>query len=312
MTSIDAHEPRGTAHPAHPGSAGGRPGPTTRVQVHEHRVDGVDGVDGADWGVRRRADRLVTEEPMEVRCSWPGQRAQSVAVTMRTPGHDFELAAGLLFAEGLATPGSIDSVAYCADLPPGRQGYNTVTLALTGPPPVALPRRGDTVTAVSSACGVCGAESIAAVLDRLDPLPPASPTDPLRVSAGVVHALPEALREHQRVFDRTGGLHAAGLFDRDGRALVVREDVGRHNAVDKVVGHRLLARQAPGADVLAVSGRLGYEITQKAVSAAVPVVVAVGAPSSLSVELAERAGTTLVGFTGSRRFVVYTHPERVV
>ena len=131
------------------------------------------------------------------------------------------------------------------------------------------------------------------------------------MAAEVVHSLPEALREHQRVFARTGGLHAAGLFDRDGHALVVREDVGRHNAVDKVVGHRLLAQQAPGADVLAVSGRLGYEITQKAVSAAIPVVVAVGAPSSLSVELAERAGTTLVGFAGSRRFVVYTHPERI-
>ena len=299
MTSIHADESDG---PARPGVGPQRPGPTSRVQVHEHSVDA---------GVRRRADRLVTEEPLEVRCSWPGQRPQSVAVTMRTPGHDFELAAGLLFAEGLAAPGAIGSVAYCADLPPGRQGYNTVTLSLTRPPTAALPRRGETVTAVSSACGVCGAESIAAVLDRLDPLPSVSPPDQVTVSAEVVHSLPEALREHQRVFARTGGLHAAGLFDRDGHALVVREDVGRHNAVDKVVGHRLLAHEAPGADVLGVSGRLGYEITQKAVTAAIPVVVAVGAPSSLSVELAERAGTTLVGFAGSRRFVVYTHPERV-
>ncbi len=281
---------------------------TTRVQVTEH----------SQGDVRRRPDRLVTEEPMEVRCSWPGRPAVPVAVTMRTPGHDFELAAGLSFAEGLIGGDGRDwadrvtSVAYCADLPPGtRQDHNVVTVSLSVPPAVEPRQRTATVTAASSACGVCGADSVDAVVERLGPGGATLVSEARTVPVEVVHGLPDALRDQQRVFGKTGGLHAAGLVDAEGDVEVVREDVGRHNAVDKVIGHRLLAARSPSADVLAVSGRLGYEIVQKAVVAAIPVVVAVGAPSSLSVELAQRAGVTLIGFADTRRFVVYSHPDRV-
>ncbi len=280
-----------------------RPGPTARVQVSEHTGAGT---------VRRRADRLVTEEPLEIRCSWPGEAPRPVAVTMRTPGHDFELAAGLLFAEGVAAPGTIEAVAYCTQTPrESRQTYNVVTASLTRPPAAALQRRSDTVTAASSACGVCGTESIGVVLARLEADADSPTPGDGAVAAEVVRTLPDRLRESQRVFAKTGGLHAAGLYTAEGEALVVREDIGRHNAVDKVVGSRLLGDDTTAPSVLTVSGRLGYEITQKAVVAAIPVVVAVGAPSSLSVELADRAGTTLIGFADSSRFVVYTHPGRI-
>jgi FdhD protein len=278
-----------------------RPGPTARVRVVEH----------TDAGVRRREDRLAGEEPLEVRLGWPGAPAQRVLVTMRTPGHDFELAVGVLFAEQLLTNGMLHSVRYCDDAPTDpRHVFNVVTVTMGSAPLRPLVARQASVTAASSACGVCGADSIEDVLRPTvgrDARPPAD----FRLSAEVVRRLPDRLREHQRHFSRTGGLHAAGLFDPTGEPAVVREDVGRHNAVDKVVGHRLLEGADPGLPVLAVSGRLGYEIVQKAVVAGITVVVAVGAPSSLAVELAEAAGTTLVGFAGPTRFVVYSHPERV-
>jgi FdhD protein len=231
---------------------------------------------------------------------------------MRTPGHDFELATGVLHAEGLVRPGSLREVSYCDDVDLGeRHLYNVVTVTLDAAPVAEPGLRQESVTAASSACGVCGADSIESVLDatRHRPAPTAGVDTPL--STDLVHSLPDRLREQQRIFDSTGGLHAAGLFTEAGTALVVREDIGRHNAVDKVVGRRLLDGAAPAAPVLAVSGRLGYEIVQKAVVAGIPAVVAVGAPSSLAVELAESTGTTLIGFTSAGRYVTYTHPGRL-
>lgn len=240
-----------------------------------------------------------------MRLAWPDAPPQVFAVTMRTPGHDFELAAGFVLGEGLALPEDVLTVAYCTDasLRP-EQDFNVVTVRLSRPPRRDLPSR---VGAVSAACGVCGKDSIDAVLafggQTVD-------SDTV-VPAGVVAALPERLREGQRIFDRTGGLHAAGLFTAQGAPLLVREDVGRHNAVDKVVGASALDRSPTAGLALCVSGRAGFEIVQKAVLATIPVVVAVGAPSSLAVECAERFGVTLVGFTRPERFIVYSMDDRI-
>lgn len=279
-----------------------RPGPSRRTRVHEHR----------EGSTIEREDRLATEEPLEVRCAWPGAEARRVAVTMRTPGHDFELAAGFLFAEGvIESADSLSTVAYCTDraLPP-EQEFNVVTVTLAHPPGSAPTPRYDGPAAASSACGVCGAQSIDDVLALTDVRPNDGWSD-LRVPPEVVHSLPARLRAAQKVFDSTGGLHAAGLFELDGTPLLVREDIGRHNAVDKVVGARLLAGLPTAAPLLAVSGRIGFEIVQKAVAAGVGVLAAVGAPSSLAVDLAARAGLCTIGFTTSERFVTYSAPERV-
>ena len=259
-----------------------------------------------------REDRLATEEPLEVRCAWPGAPARRVAVTMRTPGHDFELATGFLYAEGvLGGADDLRRVAYCTDetLTP-EQEFNVVTVDLARPPRSMPPERYAGTSAASSACGVCGTESIDDVLSLLD-VRPVSVTEHPLVHPSVVHALPDRLREAQKVFDSTGGLHAAGLFEADGSPLVVREDIGRHNAVDKVVGARLLAGEPTAVPVLAVSGRIGFEIVQKAVAAGVGVLAAVGAPSSLAVDLARRAGLCTIGFVNPERFVTYSAQERL-
>jgi FdhD protein len=259
-----------------------------------------------------REDRLATEEPLEIRLAWPGSPARRVAVTMRTPGHDFELATGFLFAEGTVVGSdTLSTVAYCTDqtLAP-EQEFNVVTVTLAHAPGSTPSLRYDGPAAASSACGVCGAQSIDDVLAMTDVRPITGWGD-LRVAPEVVHALPERLRAAQKVFDSTGGLHAAGLFDLDGTPRLVREDIGRHNAVDKVVGARVLAGEPTAVPLLAVSGRIGFEIVQKAVAAGVGALVAVGAPSSLAVDLAARAGLCTIGFTGPERFVTYTAPERV-
>ena len=276
-----------------------RPGPSVRVRVTEH-VDG---------GTRRHEDRLATEEPLEVRLEWPDRPAARVGVTMRTPGHDFELAAGMLFAEGLLSPEVLETVAYCTDARLTReQEFNVVTVTLAAPPPRPPSPQHDTVTAAASACGVCGADSIDDVLSLtgIRSVPTATVVAP-----EVLMVLPERLREGQRVFEKTGGLHAAGLFSAAGELDLLREDIGRHNAVDKAVGARLLAGESTGASVLCVSGRIGFEIVQKAVAAGVGVLAAIGAPSSLAVQLAEEAGLGLVGFLSSRRFVVYAGSDRI-
>jgi FdhD protein len=273
-----------------------------------HEVSTAEG--GPD--VRRHEDRLATEEPLEIRLAWPGHAAARVAVTMRTPGHDFELATGFLHAEGvLASADDLRTVAYCTDvtLSP-EQEFNVVTVELGRPPRRPPAERYAGLSAASSACGVCGTESIDDVLALCD-VHVSRRWQHLRVAAAVLQALPDRLRAEQRVFDSTGGLHAAGLFDEAGAPLVAREDVGRHNAVDKVVGARLLAAESPAAPVLCVSGRIGFEIVQKAVVADVGVLAAVGAPSSLAVDLATRAGLCTAGFVRGGRHVVYSGAERL-
>ena len=269
----------------------------------------------AEWRDGRRLDhedRVATEEPLEIRVSAPGLPAQRVAVTMRTPGHDFELATGFLFAEGvLASADDLRTVAYCTDvtLKP-EQEFNVVTVELGRLPRRAPAERYAGLSAASSACGVCGTESIDDVLAMCE-LQGSRRWPDLRISGEVLLGLPDRLRTEQRVFDSTGGLHAAGLFDETGTPSVVREDIGRHNAVDKVVGARILAGASPAAPLLCVSGRIGFEIVQKAVMADVGVLAAVGAPSSLAVHLAKGAGLCTAGFVRNGRYVVYSAPERV-
>jgi FdhD protein len=256
-------------------------------------------------GVRtERADTLATEEPMEVRVAGPGQEARSVAVTMRTPGGDYELAAGFLFTEGLIDLGDVERVAYCDDLDGQEQLYNVVTVTLSRPFDFERLRRNFFAT---SSCGICGKAALEDVEVRCAPVAQGP-----EVAADVLQALPDRLRAAQKVFERTGGLHAAGLFTPEGELLVLREDVGRHNAVDKVIGEQVLAGAVPLADrILQVSGRASFEIVQKAAVAGIPIVAAVSAPSSLAVEAGERFGMTIVGFVRDGRLNVYTHPERV-
>jgi FdhD protein len=255
-------------------------------------------------GRRRTADALATEEPMEIRVDAPGLEQRRVAVTMRTPGHDFELAAGFLFTEGIvAAQTDVRSVRYC-DVPREEQQYNVVTVDLRRPYDPELLQRNFYTT---SSCGICGKASLDSISVRCAPVA-AGP----EVAESVVVALPDRLREAQRVFDRTGGLHAAGLFDTAGTLLELREDVGRHNAVDKLVGRALLAGELPLSErVLMVSGRLSFEIVQKAAVAGIPIVCAVSAPSSLAVDTGRRFGMTLVGFLRGSRFNIYTNAERI-
>jgi FdhD protein len=273
---------------------GRRPGPSVRARVVEHRA-------GEDAGGRGHEDRLVAEEPLEIRLAAGGAPARRVWVTMRTPGHDFELAAGFAVHESLATPSSIRQVAYCTDvdLSP-EQAYNVVTLTVDRD--VSLPERHPAMTAGSSACGVCGKDSVAEVLDVRG----AAAWAGERPTPDVVRRLPARLASSQPLFDRTGGVHAAGLFTAEGDLLVAREDVGRHNAVDKVTGARVLAGDPPAAACLVVSGRAGFELVQKAVAVGTGALVAVGAPTHLAVRLAREAGIALYGFTSAERCVEYT------
>jgi FdhD protein len=252
-----------------------------------------------------RPDNVATEEPLEIRVEGPDGLTHQVAVTMRTPGGDFELAAGFLFTEGLIDPGDVRRVAYCDDVDDELQRYNVVTVGISRPFDPDLLRRNFYAT---SSCGVCGKAALDDVEVRCQPV-----AEGPEVELYVLLGLPKTLRGKQRVFDRTGGLHAAGLFSADGRLDTSREDVGRHNAVDKVIGERLLAGRLPASEtVLQVSGRLSFEIVQKAAVAGIPIVSAVSAPSSLAVEAAERFGMTLIGFVRDRRCNVYTRPERIV
>jgi FdhD protein len=253
-------------------------------------------------GERAREDRVVTEEPLEIRLAESGAPPRRVWVTMRTPGHDFELAAGFAVHEGLISPSSLRQVAYCTDavLSPEEE-LNVVTLTVDQAADTGRARDLGAVTGGSSACGVCGSGSVAAALA----MPRGRQWDGPLPAADVVRRLPARLRAAQAVFERTGGLHAAALADSSGELLVVREDVGRHNAVDKVTGARVLAGDDPAAACLVVSGRAGFELVQKAVATGVGMLVAVGAPTSLSVRLAREHGLALTGFTSADRCVRY-------
>ena len=255
-------------------------------------------------GTRRRPDRLVTEEPMEIRVHGPGEEPAPLAITMRTPGNDFELAVGFCVTEGVITdPDEIGEVAYCVG-PGGDQQFNVVTLRVRHPIVATIrPRR----FVSTASCGLCGKTALDDVEVRCAPV-----ADGPTVPASVIRALPLQLGRAQAVFEVTGGLHAAATFDSGGTLLAGREDVGRHNAVDKLVGEAFLARRLPLSEhILMVSGRLSFELVQKAAVAGIPVLCAVSAPSSLAVKAADRFGQTLVGFVRDDRFNVYSHPERI-
>lgn len=253
-----------------------------------------------------RADTLVAEEPLEIRLN-----GRPLAITMRTPGDDFALATGFLVSEGvLAAADEVANVVYCAGAT--AEGVNTynvvdVTLARGVPlPDISLERNVYT----SSSCGLCGKASLDAV--RTATRLPIARTGLPRLTPQLLAALPERLREGQAVFERTGGLHAAALFSGDGELLDLREDVGRHNAVDKLVGRALRDGRLPLADrILMVSGRASFELAQKAVMAGVPVLAAVSAPSSLAVDLARESGLTLVGFLRGDSMNVYAGEDRI-
>ncbi|GLX95553.1 formate dehydrogenase accessory sulfurtransferase FdhD [Herbidospora sp. NBRC 101105] len=264
--------------------------------VTRYRVRSVAGTFSRD-----RPDEVATEEPLEIRIT-SGTERRTLAITMRTPGSDFELAAGFLNGEGIT---GIEAIAYCTDedVPPEAR-FNTVTVRLRGPLP-DLPGL-DRYFVTSSACGVCGSASLDALHGKCTPLA----ADDLEISADTLYGLPGKLRAAQGVFGRTGGLHAAGLFTPEGELIRLREDVGRHNAVDKVIGWSLL-NDGP-RPVLLVSGRASYEIMQKALAAGISIVAAVSAPSSLAVDVAREFGMTLVGFLREERFNVYAGSARVL
>lgn len=257
-----------------------------------------------------RDDTVVVEEPLEIRVVTGAEgRARSVTVTMRTPGADFDLAVGLLFAEGLIrSRADVVDVDFCGPPVPGLDHSNIVRVELDPALEVDLVPLQRSFSSTSS-CGLCGKTSLAALdFDGFMPFEGAKPM--LAVEA--VTSMPERLRAAQPTFARTGGLHGASLCDADGTVLVAREDLGRHNAVDKVVGAELRAGRTDFSSLsLVVSGRVSFEIMQKALAASVPVVVAVGAPSSLAVEMAERFGMTLVGFAREGRFNVYAGSGRI-
>ena len=253
-----------------------------------------------------RPDTVAAEEPLEIRLS-----GTPLAVTMRTPGHDFDLVHGFLTTEGvIASADDVLALRYCDSVDDqGRNTYNVVDVDLAPgveAPDTALDRNFYT----TSSCGVCGKASIDAIRTRTTHDIGA---DDARLELATLLALPDRLRAAQEVFDRTGGLHAAGLFTVDGDLVALREDVGRHNAVDKVIGDAVRAGRAPLAGhVLMVSGRSSFELTQKAGMAGIPVLAAVSAPSSLAVELATELGITLIGFLRGDGCNVYTRPERLV
>jgi len=257
-----------------------------------------------------RPDHLALEEPLEIQIAHGPEATRewkTVAITMRTPGHDRELAVGFLIGEGILR--SLDQVEAVHSRGPrfGEQGWqHSVRVTLRPEVSVDLNRLQRNFYTTSS-CGVCGKTSIEALeLTSFSPLPPVS----WQIDAKIIGTLPGRLREAQAIFDQTGGLHAAGLFTPEGEALVIREDVGRHNAVDKVIGAQFLAGREAGS-ILVVSGRASFELMQKAIASGIPMLVAVGAPSSLAVEVAEKFNATLVGFTKPNSFNIYAGAERV-
>jgi FdhD protein len=274
-----------------------RPGPETRALVHT--------VENGE--ARPRTDRLVTEEPLEIRINREGE-TEPLAVTMRTPGNDFELVAGFLFTEGILSDNdALARMAYCVDRELDDQLYNIISVDL-GPGASFTADQMHRHFYTTSSCGVCGKASLEALSVRgVEAIP-----DGPQVSSEVLYSLPATLASRQDVFSSTGGLHAAALFDRDGNLVAVREDVGRHNALDKLIGWAFLHDRLPLRDgIVLVSGRSSFEIVQKCLVGGVPIVAAVSAPSSLAVALAEEFNIMLVGFLRDRRFNVYSTRGRL-
>jgi FdhD protein len=274
------------------------PGRTVPVAVQKIR----------DAERRQVEDAVAAEEPLEIRVAPHGEPAVSVSVTMRTPGNDFELAVGFLLTEGvIRVPSDVTAITYAADALPERQ-YNVVEVRLAAGASFDAARLSRNFYTTSS-CGVCGKASLDALhFQGCRPLV----GDGFVVADAALRSLPARLRQAQHLFAETGGLHAAGLFTGAGDLVVLREDVGRHNAVDKLVGELLLAGQLPlSGHILMLSGRASFELVQKAVVAGVPLICAVGAPSSLAVDTAREYGVTLVGFLRADGFNIYTGPERI-
>jgi FdhD protein len=273
---------------------------TERVRVVEVRATGE----------AEREDEAATEEPLEIRVVVPqdgNEVTHRLAVTMRTPGSDFELAAGFLHSEGVVRRRrDISRIDFCAD-PSEPQRHNIVNVSLAPSVPFD-PERFRRNVYTTSSCGVCGKASI----EQVTSVRAARPVGRFQIPRDVIGSLPSRIASTQRVFGRTGGLHAAALFRPSGELLLLREDVGRHNAVDKLVGQRLLAGDLPDSNtVLLVTGRAGFELVQKAAVAGIPFLAAIGAPSSLAIALARDRGMTLVGFLSEERFNLYTGEERV-
>lgn len=259
------------------------------------RIDTVLVVELDGDASRRTPDRLVVEEPLSIQLD-----GELVATTMRTPGHDYELAVGFCFSDGLLHGHPVTGVRYCANGSAVESEFNVVTVETGGRAPTPTPRLGNT----SSSCGLCGSQAIDELVEKLVPLVPSSLAT---FSVATVLTFPEAAREQQTLFDDTGAVHAAAVISVDGRVELLREDVGRHNAVDKVVGRLLLDRRLPANDsALFVSGRASFEMVQKAWAAGFGTVVSVSAPTALAVQTAKRAGITLYGFVRDGRAVRYS------
>ncbi|MBK9155574.1 MAG: formate dehydrogenase accessory sulfurtransferase FdhD [Chloracidobacterium sp.] len=264
------------------------------------------------------SDVLAAEEPLEIRLGFPDGTHRAISITMRTPGDDGELSAGFLFTEGIIdSREQIKQIRHCG-LKIGKQmgtldrvaalNSNTIRIDLADDAAVDL-KKLERHFYTTSSCGVCGKSSIEALRTSAEPMS----GNQLRIDAELIHSLPEKLRESQSVFDRTGGLHASALFTEDGELDLVREDVGRHNALDKVVGRKFLDGGMPLNDrILLLSGRASFELVQKALMAGIPVVAAVGAPSTLAVELAAEYGMTLIGFVRDGRFNIYCGGQRIM
>ncbi len=253
---------------------------------------------------------MAVEEPLEIRIGFgsEGDRQQrSLSVTMRTPGHDFELATGFLFTEGIIDSfDQMESIKYCEDGGKQEEKENVVRVELK--PSISLDfEKLQRNFYTSSSCGVCGKSSIESVQVSCQTM-----NDNLKLDKSIIHTLSDQLREAQQIFEHTGGLHAVGLFDLNGKLLLTREDVGRHNAMDKIIGACLFNKEIPLSDkVLMVSGRASFELVQKAGRAGCPIMAAVGAPSSLAVTLAENLGMTLIGFVRDQSFNLYCGKQRI-
>lgn len=254
-------------------------------------------------------DVLAVEEPLEIRLGFYEKNIfthKAISITMRTPDHDFNLAAGFLFTEGiLQSANQITAIKHCGKI--GKEGFeNTVLVDLAKDVKIDF-KHLERHFYTSSSCGVCGKSSIEALQTGVKKV-----DSNLKINAGLIHQLPEILLKSQTVFNQTGGLHASALFDSTGNLDIVREDVGRHNALDKVIGAKFLENKTPLSDkLLLVSGRVSFELVQKALMAGIPILAAVGSPSSLAVELAKEFGMTLIGFVRNNRFNIYSHKERI-
>ena len=256
-------------------------------------------------GLEVRADRVVGEEPLEIRAAGPNQDPVAVAVTMRTPGNEDELAVGFLRTEGLIEGPEVLRVE-TGDPTTMNQPDDTAVVRLSRA--FDASRVAERHFIATASCGICGKASLDEVALRVEPIPAGAPV----VARSTILALPDALRAAQRAFEETGGLHASGLFSPTGELVVLREDVGRHNALDKAIGSQVLAGRLPLNDtILMVSGRVSFEIVQKAAVAGIPILCAVSAPSDLAISAAERLGVTLVGFLRGDGFNVYTHDDRI-